>query len=134
MLCMDCKNLCLYPKCGQRTLSEKEIFCLGCIRKYPDLYNTHNGRDKYRVYLEWYRVQFPSAAYYREIDSSRKLAAFRAEEKRKEDEFLARESAKPLQQQVNELRAKLYAANKILRTNRFQLCERIAPVPEYPYF
>lgn len=134
MLCMACKDLCIYPKCGRFTMNEKSIFCLDCMGKYPDLYNTHKERDKYRVFLEWYKVQFPSIAYYKEAERTRKRDAERAEEKRKEDAFLAIEDAKPKDQQIAELRAKLYAANKLLHTNRFQLTMRPPPIAEFPYF
>lgn len=105
MLCTGCKNICLYPKCGGYASSEKAIFCLGCILKYPNLFDAHKERDKYRVFLDWYRVEFPSNVYYREVERDRKVAAMKAEEKRKEDEFLAIEDAKPKDQQIAELRA-----------------------------
>ena len=116
------------------TTSEKAIFCPGCIIKYPDLFNTHKERDKYRVFLDWYKVDFPSGAYIREAERQRKLAEMKAEEKLKKDEFLAIESAKPLQQQIQELRKKLYEANKILNDNYYNLSTRIAKVPVFPFY
>ena len=134
MLCMDCKDLCIYPKCGRFTMNEKTIFCIDCIGKYPNLFNTHKERDKYRVFLDWYKVDFPSGAYYREAERDRKRAAEKAEEKRKEDKFLAIEDAKPKDQQIAELRAKLYAANKILKDNQYNLSMRLASIPAHPFF
>ena len=80
MLCMACKDLCIYPKCGRFTTSEKAIFCPGCIIKHPDLFNTHKEREKYRVFIDWYKVEFPSGAYYRQAERDRKQAAVKAEE------------------------------------------------------
>ena len=79
MLCMDCKNICLYPKCGNNTFSEKAIFCLQCVGKYPNLFNTHKDREKYRVFIDWYKVDFPSGVYFRRLDLDRKVAAAKAE-------------------------------------------------------
>ena len=115
-------------------MNEKTIFCIDCIGKYPNLFNTHKERDKYRVFLDWYKVDFPSGAYYREAERDRKRAAEKAEEKRKEDKFLAIEDAKPKDQQIAELRAKLYAANKILKDNQYNLSMRLASIPAHPFF
>ena len=54
------------------------------------------------------------------------------EKKRLEDEFLNRENAKPHAQQIAELRAKLYAANK--QSNLYRYCANGEAAPEYPYF
>ena len=115
-------------------MSEKAIFCFRCVTKYPDLFNTHKEREKYRVFIDWYKVDFPSGAYFRRADIDRKVAAMKAEEKRKEDAFLATEDEKPKCQQIQELRKKLYEANKILNDNCYNLSMRIAEVPAYLYF
>ena len=115
-------------------MSEKAIFCLCCVMKYPDLFNTHKDREKYRVFIDWYKVDFPSLAYFRRADLDRKVAAAKAEEKRAEDAFLATEDAKPKNQQIQELRKKHYEANRILNDNCYNLSMRIAKLPAYPYF
>ena len=54
------------------------------------------------------------------------------EKKRLEDEFLNRENAKPPAQQIAELRAKLYEANK--HANHYRFCTNGKAAPEFPYF
>ena len=55
------------------------------------------------------------------------------EKKDKEDLFLAAEDAKPKDQQIQELRAKLYEANKLLTRARFALNLKDL-IAKYPFF
>ena len=132
MLCMTCKSLCLL--CGLSGLAEHVLFCFGCAGKFPSLANSHNGREKYRVFMDWHSIEFPSVQYLKGIESKRKKEIALAEEKRKELAFLAAEDAKPKDQQIQELRAKLYEANK--QIDQLMSHHYIAhqPRPKYPYF
>lgn len=89
--------------------------------------------DKWRLWSAWHRPRFPSELYYEVIASMKKEAAEKIEKKRLEDEFLAREDAKPPAQQIAELRAKLYYANRMVNVLRAHV-PHIGPVPAFPYF
>ena len=85
------------------------------------------------MYRELFRIKFASETYYEILETEKRRAVREKEKKDKEDLFLAAENAKPKDQQIQELRAKLYEANKILERARYAL-QLKEPVPEYPYF
>ena len=135
-ICMDCRDICLVCK-KHATFGEKQPLCLGCIHKYPHTMNaatsnSHN-KSKSQLYYEWNCCKrFPSQMHHQWIGIKKQEDARIVEKKRLEDEFLNRENAKPPAQQIAELRAKLYEANK--HANLYRFCTNGKAAPEFPYF
>ena len=89
---------------------------------------------KHIMYRELFCIQFASDVHYESIEIEKRRAAAVQEIRAKEDAFLKAEDAKPLQQQIAELRSKLYAANKDINMLKNHVCSNIDPRPKYPYF
>lgn len=83
----------------------------------------------------WHRAIFPSDVHHDKIAHIKKMALQKAEEKKKEDLFLATEAAKPLLQQVLELRNKLWEANKAINTYKeTHYAPHLVARPQFPYY
>ena len=133
-LCMACKTICLI--CKGLDANEKSLVCFSCMVRLPE----HKTRalalsqtPKHIMYRELFCIKFPSELHYQSVKSDKRRAAAEQVKKDKENTFLATEDAKPKDQQNQELRAKLYEANKLLDRARYAL-QLKEPVPEYPYF
>lgn len=133
-LCMNCKTICLI--CKGFDAVEKSLVCFHCMVRLPD----HKTRalalsqtPKHIMYRELFCIRFASEIHYASLEGEKRRAAAEKEKKDKEDSFLRAQGNKPKDQQIAELREKLYAANKILSSNRFALGLK-DPVPAYPYF
>ncbi len=133
-LCMNCRDLCLQCK-NHTAVNEQSVFCRACRIANPRFQGMkfEPWDTKSRLYREWHLINFPSDIYHRYTASQKRINDAAIEKKRLEDAFFAREDAKPKDQQIAELRAKLYAAYKVLRPTGYY-APNSNPYPEYPYF
>ena len=131
---MACKTLCLI--CKGLDANEKSLVCFSCMVRLPK-HKTQalalSQTPKHIMYRELFCIKLPSELHYQSIESDKRRAAAEQVKKDKENTFLATEDAKPKDQQIQELRAKLYEANKLLDRARYAL-QLKEPVPEYPYY
>ena len=135
-LCMNCRGICLGCK-KLAAINEKTPLCFHCNREKPHIARAaaSSNKTKSELYHEWHCVRtFPSEVHHRYMDTIKRIEAARVKKLQEEFLFLAREDAKPKDQQIAELRAKLYAANKQMNIFKYSLGLNIKAVPEFPYF
>lgn len=131
-ICKECARICLHCK-EMRCSSDKKYFCGLCAFKYPVM--EWDATRKGILFQMWHRAIFPSDVHHDKIAHIKKMALQKAEEKKKEDLFLATEAAKPLLQQVLELRNKLWEANKAINTYKeTHYAPHLVARPQFPYY
>ena len=129
-LCMSCKTICLI--CKSLDANEKSLVCFSCMVRLPE----HKTRalavsqtPKHIMYRELFCIQFASEIHYQAVEIDKRRAAVEQENKVKELAFLKAEDAKPKDQQIAELRKKLYAANDQLRKYDYD-----PKIPKFSYY
>ena len=97
--------------------SEKAFVCISCISQRKDYeirpYLAMSG-SKCQMYRQLFNVRFPSDVHKRVVATQKIREAVRAEAKKLEDEFKAREAQKSMVDKYIECRAKLWKMQELI--------------------
>lgn len=134
-LCASCIGVCVVCK-TIAFCSEKKFICDGCATnpmRAAQFRSSHiPGIQKWCLYASWHCCRFPSDIHHDWQDSVKRQAAREAEKKAKEASFLMSKDRMTKDEQIAELRAKLYKANAIISQHYFRL--GVEQPPAAPYF
>jgi len=132
IICKNCMRVCLH--CKEMTCSsDRKNFCKACMHLYPNM--EYDNTMKGVLYREWHHSIYPSDVHHEHLAHVKQAVAKRAEEKKKEDEFLAKEAEKSLLALVIELRNKLWDANRdINKYKETHYAPDLAERPKFPYY
>ena len=135
-LCMDCRNLCFM--CKRTTCSEKVFICFYCLGTRKDYevrpYMMMSG-SKCQMYRSLFNVRFPSDVHVRVVAEQKRNEAARAEAKKLEAEFNAREAAKSMCDRYIECRAKLWKLQELVNeAKRTHTTINLPAQPVFPYY
>ena len=132
-LCSTCKDLCFL--CKRPTCNEKVFICLLCISQRKDYevqqYMAMSG-SKCQMYRQLFNVRFPSDVHKYVVAEQKRNEAARAEKKKLEDEFNAREAAKSMCDRYIECRAKLWKLQELINT--YKQSHHAPDLPAQPVF
>ena len=105
--------------CKRPTCNEKVFVCISCIARRKDYevrpYMAMSG-SKCQMYRSLFNVRFPGDVHIRVVAEQKRNEAARAETKKLENEFHAREAAKSMCDRYIECRAKLWKLQELVNT------------------